>query len=756
MADQLTPKDLAELKQLYKDLHNIDIPNINSFVKELGMEGARKNLEQLRKEFQNINSDITYLVGHLKDATREVSNQTNAIKDTRKSYNSLTSIASKLKYDQDGISRLNKKDLESISKKVVQERQNLEAARATNIERAKFLKDQLRNNKNLDDATKARYAFEKKSIEKAIDESDSFLTDTTSGYNLLLGAVEKRIDKEKLANKALGASGALVNGLSKAMDKLGLGSLVNLDRVKEKMQDVADNAAAAAQAEGRQVTSSEKLKVLTEGLGESFASMGEALADPALIIPLIVEAFKKIVDLGFKADNQTTDLAKSLMQTKNEAADTREQFVEMSRDINDAYINTNKLIEANAALGKQLGFNKVFSQELDETFIDLTKKIGLSEEAAGGLARISIATGRTLKSTEQTIAATTSRISAQNGVQLDGKDILEESGKISGQLLANFKANPGAIAEAVAQTRVLGTTLEKTKLQSEKLLDFESSISNQLKAELLTGQQLNLERARTFALQGDQVGVAKELANQGMNFNKFSRLNVIQQKAFAEALGTTSDALADQLLKQQAIGKSRAEIVALGGEEAAKRLEALSAQEKFNAAAEKYKELITNLISGPFGEFLNMMADIVGLAFKIINPLIKLVSLVLKPTLSIYSAIARTIGAGVDNVGGSFTSEVGNTSMSPTTTNDMAGYGANSLVTPSGVVALNNNDTVIAGTNLVKGDDITSFPKGVLGLGGDTSKIENLLERLINKNTILEVNGRTLATESVRSTYKSA
>jgi hypothetical protein len=29
----------------------------------------------MRKEFNNINSDITYLVGHLKDATREVSNK---------------------------------------------------------------------------------------------------------------------------------------------------------------------------------------------------------------------------------------------------------------------------------------------------------------------------------------------------------------------------------------------------------------------------------------------------------------------------------------------------------------------------------------------------------------------------------------------------------------------------------------------------------------------------------------------------------
>jgi lipase chaperone LimK len=71
-------------------------------------------------------------------------------------------------------------------------------------------------------------------------------------------------------------------------------------------------------------------------------------------------------------------------------------------------------------------------------------------------------------------------------------------------------------------------------------------------------------------------------------------MNVIQQNALAESLGLSSDQLSDQLLKQEAIGKSRSEIVALGGEEAAKRLESLSAQDKFNSAVEKLQDLLGN------------------------------------------------------------------------------------------------------------------------------------------------------------------
>jgi hypothetical protein len=55
-----------------------------------------------------------------------------------------------------------------------------------------------------------------------------------------------------------------------------------------------------------------------------------------------------------------------------------------------------------------------------------------------------------------------------------------------------FKASPEALTQAVAQARLLGTTLETTKKQAASLLNFETSIENELQAELLTGQQLNL------------------------------------------------------------------------------------------------------------------------------------------------------------------------------------------------------------------------------------------------------------------------
>jgi hypothetical protein len=102
----------------------------------------------------------------------------------------------------------------------------------------------------------------------------------------------------------------------------------------------------------------------------------------------------------------------------------------------------------------------------------------------------------------------------------------------------------------------------------------------------------------------------KELNNQGVDFNKFSNMNVIAQEKMAAALGLSTDELSDQLLKQQYMNMSREQVVALAGEEVANRLEAVSAQDKFNAAVEKMQDLFANIAGGPLGQLAEMMAGL--------------------------------------------------------------------------------------------------------------------------------------------------
>jgi hypothetical protein len=181
---------------------------------------------------------------------------------------------------------------------------------------------------------------------------------------------------------------------------------------------------------------------------------------------------------------------------------------------------------------------------------------------------------------------------------------------VSGQLAINFKNNPAEITKAVVQAQALGTTLEKAKDQGRQLLDFETSIESELKAELLTGQAMNLERARAAALQGDQVTVMKELANQGMTLNKFQNMNVLAQESYAKAIGLSADELSDQLRKQKIAQEQGKSLVEITKQEALEAEQRQKIQDKFNAAIEKLQDFIGNLVAGPVGKFLEILTDI--------------------------------------------------------------------------------------------------------------------------------------------------
>jgi hypothetical protein len=362
------------------------------------------------------------------------------------------------------------------------------------------------------------------------------------------------------------------------------------------------------------------------------------------ILGTFMPIFNFLKSVAFDVSNQVTQLQKGLMLSSDEAYQLRSEFNELAVESENVLITTNALVASNAALGKQLGFNARFSNDAVVEFTKLTKQINLSEESAGGLYKLAKANGMTFKETKIVALGVSQALSSQYGIQLDQKEVLEEVGKISGQTLAMFKGSVPALTQAVAQAKLLGTNLETTKKQASALLDFESSIENELQAELITGQQFNLERARSASLTGDLTTVMKELNNQGIDFNKFSNMNVIAQEKVAAAFGLQTDELSDQLLKQQYMNMSREQVVALAGEEVAKRLEAVSAQDKFNAAVEKMKDAFANIAGGPLGQLAEMMAKTLESSEGLYSVLLAIAGISLGKTLASIATLALELG----------------------------------------------------------------------------------------------------------------
>jgi hypothetical protein len=465
--------------------------------------------------------------------------------------------------------------------------------------------------------------------------------------------------------------------------------------------------------------------------------------------------FEFIKKIAFGASDQVVRIQKGLVLSKEEAYALRQEFNNAAVASEDIAITNERMIAANFELGKQLGFNAKFSDDMNKQFIKLTKQLGISEEAAGGLAKLTKANGLEFKDVKNTIYQTTQALSAQHGIQIDQREVMEEVGKVSGQTLAMFKGNVPALTQAVVQAKLLGTTLESTKKSSAALLDFESSIENELQAELITGRQFNLERARAAALTGDLTTEMKELANQGIDFNNYSNMNVIAQQKIADMMGKTTDELSDQLLKQQYLGMSREQIVAMSGEEVANRVEALNAQDKFNLAMEKMQDIVGKIAGGPLGQLADTLASMLGSTTGLVIAMgalagISMTKLIVGLAASAVQAGLLTAGALTANAALTFGlgtalvvsalaagmiaySNAKEEAITPA--GDMFSSEGKTIISPKegGLFSLSDKDEFAAAPGL---GDMIRQPKQQIAAAQDNSALLNELKDL-NRNTII-------------------
>ena len=633
--EPITPAEAAELIKLMKELRDITISDAKAFERIVeGAENFRKELNSLRTEQKNLNSDINTFYEILKNSLVEVGNTNKGVKDTKSSFEKLSSIASKLKNDQDGISTLTKKQLQNNLETLKIERRKLQDSKGLNIERLATVESELKS-QNLSDKKRKSLIAEKALLNDQIQLTTSFLKDQELGYINLQQAVKNRLKEEEEIIQKLGISGKIVDGIVGSLGKLGISSTF-FENLKEDMRDTAKTGT--------------KWDVMMKGMTGVVSGIGQALKDPVTQLTILLKIANFFFKAALNANAQAVELGKQLGYGTQRADAFREKMVDIQNASENLNVNTATLTQAFGELVKATGFAREFTADQLETQIKLTKQVGLQADEAAQVQRYADLSGKSSEQTYRSFVRGLTTARNQLKVGIDFRSTLAEAVKVSGQLAANLGYNPERIARAVVAMKALGTTLEDTKSQAESLLNFESSIENELKAELLTGQALNLERARALALQGDMAGVAQELANQGMTAAKFSKMNMLAQNAYAQSLGTTSDKLSEQLRKREEAVKSGKSLAQITEEEAAEALERQNVQDKFNAAMEKLQRIVGDLLAGPLGSFLDLLSgalnivNSIGKAFSFLGTPLKVVAAVMGGIWAIGKGIAITEG----------------------------------------------------------------------------------------------------------------
>jgi len=394
------------------------------------------------------------------------------------------------------------------------------------------------------------------------------------------------------------------------------GKLVSGDKVKALDSKIAKGGGGLA-------------KRLMGSLTKVFAKLGPMLMRALGPIGIIASILIELKNAIGKVDSQLVNMSKTLMITKREAADLRMNMATAALRSGDLFVTGDKMTKTLGTLNTKLGTAGYFTGEILVSATKLLEKVKMTADATAGFVALAMVADRSLDDAYKGALGIVDAMSAAANIPIPMHVILEKVGRTSGQIRAQLQGSTEQIAGAVTQAHLLGMELGTIASAGKQILDFEQSIKAELEAELLLGKELNLEKARLYALTGDYEGLMREVAKNAGDWTSFTAMNVLQQDALAKALGMTSDQLADQLFKQETIGKTEKELRAMGKDKAADIMAQTTAQDKFNAAMDKLKSMLADIITPliPLMDMIMSMLEPVFGLLKLLEPSINFVTM---------------------------------------------------------------------------------------------------------------------------------
>ena len=428
------------------------------------------------------------------------------------------------------------------------------------------------------------------------------------------------------------------------------------------------------------------------------------------------------------------------------------------------------------------------SKETLANIVALEKNFGVAAEGAVKVNKIFQSIGGLSEQASQALVSQTVEAAKLVGVAPDRviKDLADNAETAA----MFFQGSVGDLAKAAVEAARLGTSITQAAKVAEGLLDFENSITAELEASAMLGQSINFNKARELAAQGDILGAQQATLSELEKKVDLDNLNFFQLQSIAKASGMEVSELQNQLNLRKQFGplndaqKAALEQLKSAGNditdiskeqleaETAKVIEQREIQSQLDDIKNKFGAVGTQLtlafaplmesiipalevVADTLSYFGTLFSDIFnyfGKFGEMIGPVGKglkalaSVAIILGAYLA-YGALAAipfvgpvlgfAAAAAVLAAGFGVLSSIPTADDMISTGGGAAGYGSRVLTGPEGSIALNNQDDVVAGTNLMGG-----------GGGAVVSAIEKLGADIRALQVIVNLDGRKV-TEGV-------
>ena len=500
---------------------------------------------------------------------------------------------------------------------------------------------------------------------------------------------------------------------------------------KDKNEDLQDNIKSMLKgldAEEKRLKINKGIKDTVSTTDSLMGGMGSTIKN--FITNPITAAVAALLQFGATQETITKQFgAMGATDFRNELVRSQAEFTRLGLSGEDA-------MKATSDLANNFGIAFDEADELSGSVARIAKTTGMSVDESGKLVGLLVKTQGLTGQQAENLLLSTRQLAKANNVAPDQvlKDVAANT-----ELFAKFSSDGGKnILEAAVQARKLGINLDSVAKVADGLLNFQESLNNEITASVMIGRQLNLQKARELALNNDVKGAMEEVVKQVGSEAEFNKLNALERKALANAVGLEASEL------QKVVSASKEQKTLAGQiKDATGKIE--MPEETMTAIAELVASFKTAgiLLAESIGPALN---GIVSLVNMVVTPLQSIG--MLGPTLvGIFAAIkTNAIATALAERMGMLAKIAGAAVANPIKAMVGVGLAAaaitklSSMVQNVGDLSISNGRTMVTTAEgemfrLSPNDDLIAAP-GIAGAmaggGGGASQVSATLEKTIN------------------------
>lgn len=404
------------------------------------------------------------------------------------------------------------------------------------------------------------------------------------------------------------------------------------------------------------------LTILLNPVTLAIVAIGAALA-------VGIARFKAIDEAAAKFREQTGLLA-------SQTGETQRNIQYISRDMAALGVSAEDVASAAAEFTNEFEGLEQPSRGVLESMVSLNKNFGVSNADAVRLNKTFQNMAGYSAEQAQYMVNTTAQMAKQAGVA--PSKVIKDIAENSEAAYKYFSGSPEKLAKAAVQAAKLGTSIKQTSDVADSLLDFESSITNELEASALLGQSLDLSQARYLASVKDSVGAQQAVLDEVSKLGDLNDLSIWQQEALAKATGMSIDDMQTQLQIRKKFGEADAEELAaaqalvsagkdinnLSEEDLRIQAAKMASQQEMQSNFDTLGNTISGLGTGfsemfaPLGEFLtgtlvdsvqnfgailmpimNGIGSVFGIVFDVLGGIFDVIQMIVGPIFKIGGAI---------------------------------------------------------------------------------------------------------------------